>query len=621
MCIRDRYPLDVYNFIALQAFKHTLRDSRARHLVYHEITTFFSVLIHCLANEDEIKTELFEPPHTLEILKEKWSEQVPKILERLKGKSLQQINLASAGQSRSIYVLIPLGLPGMGKTKFAQYLKKACEAQGCVLAVVSSDEIRIEAMNKIASSSKRNMSEEELYAKTINEVKESYQQQLKELLGSSQVGTRFILLDRNQLPNTLEKTFKEIREFAQPSADVKVIALAPISNTPYQTEEGSYPFSAEFFFETLIRILKGKDDDTLQGNALTIAATHLRFFQSHKNFVIPERKAVDSSGFDLVFRVPFTEEESGKVDLEMRESLREILRNTTETKSPEDDDVKRLLDLIKKLPEFTPTSPEKLEKAAQTLIGDVVGPLQKATVVEEEKEESKEEAQVVSRKDKGKKKESKGEQEEKKNEIQFPKEKQRLPTYLGIGVVGDRTKEIFEYVRNGLEALGETYHEEKAIQKNLQDFAKGTSFERPRTFHITTLFIGGAQKKVQTQFYTRFIENLDIDIRIHALVYVPDCIITGVCVQDQSIIPIENEFPHMTLLVGKFKPKDSNTVLSSLFGQDGPLHKQYKKGFLHSEEEYMDCYPIKVVDGKVHDVYIYKPKEVFQLEGKTKTFN
>ena len=46
--------------------------------------------------------------------------------------------------------------------------------------------------------------------------------------------------------------------------------------------------------------------------------------------------------------------------------------------------------------------------------------------------------------------------------------------------------------------------------------------------HITTLFIGKDSSKLQTKYYKSFTKGAIINIKVTALVYVPDRILTAV---------------------------------------------------------------------------------------------
>ena len=81
--------------------------------------------------------------------------------------------------------------------------------------------------------------------------------------------------------------------------------------------------------------------------------------------------------------------------------------------------------------------------------------------------------------------------------------------------------------------------------------------------HLTTLFLGGKPSEdiLSSKAYTKFQENLSVPLMIQAIVYVPYKIITALVRNIDAKIPVENQFAHITLMTGKWKPNDSNTLL------------------------------------------------------------
>ena len=67
-----------------------------------------------------------------------------------------------------------------------------------------------------------------------------------------------------------------------------------------------------------------------------------------------------------------------------------------------------------------------------------------------------------------------------------------------------------------------------------------------------------------------------VDLKVKALVYVPGKILTAICFPDKNV-EIENEFPHITLMIGdKWTPKMSNVILTALFSNTPKLKTWYE---------------------------------------------
>ena len=96
----------------------------------------------------------------------------------------------------------------------------------------------------------------------------------------------------------------------------------------------------------------------------------------------------------------------------------------------------------------------------------------------------------------------------------------------------------------------------------------------PASHHITTMFIGGNKKKLASDQFKFFEEDIPVSVDIRAVVYVPDSIVVGVAFPK---IACENEFPHMTMMVSNsWKPMDSNAVLQATCSKGGAFEKAYE---------------------------------------------
>ena len=81
----------------------------------------------------------------------------------------------------------------------------------------------------------------------------------------------------------------------------------------------------------------------------------------------------------------------------------------------------------------------------------------------------------------------------------------------------------------------------------------------PNSYHCTTLFVGGNRQKMQKREMEFHQEGRDVQVEIRAIIYVPDKLVAGICFPDCEI---ENEFPHVTLMVSQgWAPVLSNAVI------------------------------------------------------------
>jgi hypothetical protein len=94
----------------------------------------------------------------------------------------------------------------------------------------------------------------------------------------------------------------------------------------------------------------------------------------------------------------------------------------------------------------------------------------------------------------------------------------------------------------------------------------------PNTFHITTLFVGKNPNFKLHKAFTTFTKNKQVPINIHGLAILPYKIATLICTTTEIV---DNKFPHITTLVGSFKPKQSNDIMLSLFDTNQPYEHEY----------------------------------------------
>lgn len=91
---------------------------------------------------------------------------------------------------------------------------------------------------------------------------------------------------------------------------------------------------------------------------------------------------------------------------------------------------------------------------------------------------------------------------------------------------------------------------------------------------MTTLFIGGNKKKLESPIYQSFNEGDLIQVPARGIIFVPGKIMAAVCFPKCQV---ENRFPHMTLLLGKWPAKNSNMALEqTAASEDLPFYALYQ---------------------------------------------
>lgn len=84
-------------------------------------------------------------------------------------------------------------------------------------------------------------------------------------------------------------------------------------------------------------------------------------------------------------------------------------------------------------------------------------------------------------------------------------------------------------------------------------------------------------------------------MKIYAIALLPKRVIACVVKKSDYDVPIENEFAHITTLLGKWTAVDSNILMASLFNENGPLFNIYNS--LFQEPDLVTTYSV-LIDGK-----------------------
>jgi len=194
------------------------------------------------------------------------------------------------------------------------------------------------------------------------------------------------------------------------------------------------------------------------------------------------------------------------------------------------------------------------------------------------------------------------------------------PLYLGIFARENPKEMIKGYVIKFLEETILRFPNNAQLKANLLELKSGQSkkLKYVNDYHITTLYLGGDPQKKLTPYYTKFKEGIEIDIEAYGVAFVPNKIYAGFCILDQSIVPVENNFPHVTLLTGEWSAVKSNNLLESLFGEGAPFETEFKNGlFTKAGSTFFREAAIKV-DGETVTAYFLKMPKNLVIPAATK---
>jgi len=183
---------------------------------------------------------------------------------------------------------------------------------------------------------------------------------------------------------------------------------------------------------------------------------------------------------------------------------------------------------------------------------------------------------------------------------------EKRPLYLGLFTENDSSDEFTSYVLRCLEFIKQTYPEDKAVESTLTDLnQKKNNLQFIHDLHITSLYVGDDVNNTKKEHFRNFKEGHKQNVEIVGMIIVPDKIVTAICYPDQSVIQVDNKFPHITVMKGQWAPKFSNDVCNALFGAQGPLEKEYNAKIFISAQDFLQKIPIEISEGSA-TAYIVK---------------
>ena len=152
--------------------------------------------------------------------------------------------------------------------------------------------------------------------------------------------------------------------------------------------------------------------------------------------------------------------------------------------------------------------------------------------------------------------------------------------------------------------------------KNEIDKKENKLWKNPNSIHITTLYIGKKGYIKNNKILNNFKEREEVEVNILGIIIIPYKI--AICIIKTDIL-CDNEFPHITLSIGNYKPKDSNDILEILFGKNGKYKDLYYNIINGNDVDIIinDCINIF---GHDENVYIKLKNYGFSLIGFQKGF-
>ena len=500
---------------------------------------------------------------------------------------------------KRVIILIPMTIPGNGKTFFIKQLREIIEKYGIKFYSIGSDLIRRQVMNDLMRK-KKYLSEKEAFEKSGKIANFKFEEELintfEEIYTTAKIHDSIIYIDKNHPPNAINRSTEPIRKYLQnnitPSfkLDLQFVALIPdcINYFRFGENLNSFvPFSLSYFIQCYLRVKHRDDHPTLNGDTPNLINIFGIFISNFINVSLKENNIIMLQKLNRAIKLPFTdeiEEESLPEDLvdAARKFFEELIKNKNNRDPTElSKKFEKLInDYYPSADDFYPTK-SLVKSTSEPIIGNLYN-------INIKKEE-------------------------------LGKIKDFI--YLGLLVKGEENYvKIKENISSSLKIIKDKFDLGKSDEINelIKCLEKFKSCELPKNWkyphrahknlwHCTTLFKGKTKYNeiAKTEQYEQFIEGEEVKIQLIGIVYVPNGSIVMIIKLDHKI-SIKNKYPHITGFIKDFAPKYSNNVMECVM-ENKNINRTYEtlmEGKLKSDlKENLFCEKI-TIEKKSHVAYV-----------------
>lgn len=145
---------------------------------------------------------------------------------------------------------------------------------------------------------------------------------------------------------------------------------------------------------------------------------------------------------------------------------------------------------------------------------------------------------------------------------------------------------------------------------------KDKTYSLPPSLHITTYYRGRGKYDENNLAYKQFVEGKVVSLTVPGVIFIPGRIVTSIAFPEAFS---NNDFPHITSILGTYKAVDSNSVCNRLFSEGGSLSAEYKEKFSNIKESVCFETKIKVFnDEETAYVCLFKSESHIKLESVMK---
>ena len=524
-----------------------------------------------------------------------------------KEKENMDLRTETGNNIKRVIILIPMTIPGNGKTFFIKQLKEIIEKYDINFYSIGSDLIRREIMDNIMRKNKR-ITEKEAFERSGKPANFKFEEELvntfEKIYKSDKIKDSIIYIDKNHPPNAINRSTEPIRKYLQGQIkssfklDLQFVALIPdcINEFRFGNNLNSFiPFSLSYLIECYLRVKHRDDHPTLNGDTKNLINIFGIFISNFINVSLKENNIILLQKLNRTIKLPFTdeiEEEALPEDLvdAARKFFEELIKNKN-NKEPTDLS-RKFEELINyyypKGDEFYPTK-NLVKSTSEPIIGNLYN-------------------------------------------INIKKEnlgKIKDFIYLGLEIKGeDNYKKIRGNISSSLKKVKEKYELGKSgeINELIESIENFKNCNLPKDWkyphrahknlwHCTILYKGKTKYNEIKNLdeYKQFIEGEKVNIKLIGIAYVPNSAIVMIIKMDDKI-KIQNEYPHITGFIKDFAPKYSNNIMKGIM-KNKDINKSYEllmDGKELNEKENLFCDKIEI-EGETYNAYVKFLEESVEL--------
>lgn len=207
-------------------------------------------------------------------------------------------------QTKNLVVLVPISIPGSGKSFLVETLRGIIEKKGMKFSVVSSDSIRKEVTDNLKKRNPKT-TEEKAFQNSSKDAARIYEETVRRIVRATEKAkekTHVVFLDKNHPPNGIQKAVNTVKSECPRNCRLFLHALVPKCEIPFSNckRKVFYPFSLEFLLTCLHRIQNRTNHQNLQGKTTKTLNVGLMFFNMFRNVEL-DISWLRSFGFDDCF--------------------------------------------------------------------------------------------------------------------------------------------------------------------------------------------------------------------------------------------------------------------------------------------------------------------------------